>query len=52
MDTNGVNLTDLGNNQLAVDMIVEVVPLPASIWMLGAGVLGLGAWARRRTKPA
>jgi len=52
VNTSGFNLTDLGDNQLAVDMIVEVVPLPASIWMLGAGVLGLGAWARRRSKPA
>jgi hypothetical protein len=28
---------------------VQVVPLPAAIWLLGSGVLGLAAWIRRRT---
>jgi hypothetical protein len=45
-----------GNNALAIDLTVDdtatgapaPVPLPAGFWMLGAGVLGAGLWARRR----
>ena len=46
--------TGQGQGQLAVNIIVddigepEIIPLPASIWMLGAAVFGVGAWARRR----
>lgn len=55
----GSNLvpTAQGGGELAVNIIVddigdpEIIPLPASVWMLGAAVLGAGVWVRRR-KPA
>ena len=28
---------------------VQAVPLPAAIWLLGSGILGLATWLRRRT---
>ena len=28
---------------------VQVVPLPAAIWLLGSGILGLATWIHRRT---
>lgn len=42
--------------RLSIDVLVDdfetsppnVIPLPASAWLLGAGVLGAGAFARRR----
>lgn len=50
------NLVSTGETTLSVNLIVDdtatpqpaPVPLPASVWMLGAGVLGAGLWARRR----
>jgi len=57
----GSNLvpTSQGGGELAVNIIVddiggdpEIIPLPASVWMLGAAVFGAGAWARRWRKPA
>ncbi|MEM6311676.1 MAG: VPLPA-CTERM sorting domain-containing protein [Pseudomonadota bacterium] len=45
--------TDLGVSVIAGDG-TEVIPnpLPASAWFMGAGILGMGAFARRRKKAA
>jgi hypothetical protein len=55
----GSNLVSTGQGTLAVNIIVddfggdpEIIPLPASAWMLGTALLGAGAWVRRRRKPA
>jgi hypothetical protein len=33
-----------------VGLQVNAVPLPAAVWLLGSGIAGLGAFARRRRR--
>lgn len=41
---------DFGTNELIVDVqLATVVPVPAAIWLLGAGLAGLVGVAQRRT---
>ena len=50
----GGNLTLTDPETVAVNLSVDdtapppAIPLPASVWLLGGGLLGLGVWTRRR----
>jgi hypothetical protein len=48
----GSGYTTSGAIPFSVQVDASPVPLPASLWLLGSGVLGIGALARRRRAAA
>jgi hypothetical protein len=39
---------DFGNSVIVADVTVSAVPLPAAVWLFGAGLVGLAGVARRK----